>query len=70
MFPEGAIFTQDINEVIEIIPEDKYDEVLSSMETRPKRDNTGVGIDQLVNSFYGKTYKSDFFVNEGTRVKR
>ena len=31
MFLEGAIYMQDINEVIYILPEEKYYEVLKSM---------------------------------------
>ena len=44
MFPEGARFMQDINEAIEIFPEEKDDEVLISAENVPKRDNAAVGI--------------------------
>ena len=44
MFPEGARFMQDINEAIEIFPENKDDEVLISAENVPKRDNAAVGI--------------------------
>ena len=48
MFPEEARFMQYINEFIEIFPEEKYGEVLRSAESRPKRENTSTGIDQLV----------------------
>ena len=58
MFPEGAIFMQDINEVIDMFLEDKDDEVFRSAGSRPKRENTGAGIDRLVMSFDGKTYHS------------
>ena len=58
MFPEGYRFVQDINEVIEIFTEEKYSEVLRSVEIRPKRENLDAGIDRLVMSFDGKTYHS------------
>ena len=44
---------RDINEVIEMFPEDKYNEVLRGAEIRPKRENDGAGIYQLVMSFNG-----------------
>ena len=61
MFPGGARFTQGIKQAIEISPEGKDDEVLRVAESRPTRENTGAGIDQLVMSFYGNTYKSGIF---------
>ena len=45
MFPEGSRFIQDINQVIEMFPEDKDNEVLRSAESRPKKENSGAGID-------------------------
>ena len=68
MFPQGARFIQDINEVIDMFPEDKDDEFLSSAESRPKREIYGAGIDQLLMSFDGNTYSSGGKY-EGTRVK-
>ena len=56
MFPEGARFMQDITEVIDMSPEEKYVEVSRSAEITPKRDIDGAGIDQLVTYFDGKTY--------------
>ena len=47
---------EDTNEVIKMIPKEKDNEVLKSAEIRPKRENTGTGIDRLVMYFYGKTY--------------
>ena len=46
--------------------ENKEDEVLRSAESILKRENAGTGIDILVMSFYGKTYKSgnQFFMRE------
>ena len=41
-----------------MLPEEKDDEILRSNESRPKRENTGAGIDRLVMSFDRKTYKS------------
>ena len=35
---------KDINEVIEMFPEEKYDEVLRIVEIIPTRDNDGAGI--------------------------
>ena len=49
---------QDINGIIEISPEEKDNEVLRIAESIPKRENSGGGIEQLVMSFDGKTYKS------------
>ena len=66
MFPKGARFIQDINEVVRMFPEDKDGEVLSSAEIRPNRQNSGAWIDRLVLSFYGKTYNSgeQFLIRE------
>ena len=36
MFPQGARFIQDINEVIDMFPEDKDDKLLRSSESRQK----------------------------------
>ena len=58
MFPEGTSFIQDINEVIEIFIEESSNEVLRRDENIRKRQNAGAGIDRLVISFGGKTYKS------------
>ena len=58
MFTEVEILVQGIHEVILMFPEEKYYEVLSIVEIRPKRENSGAGIDRLVIFFYGKTYKS------------
>ena len=58
MFPEVSIFMQDVNEVIKIPPEDKDSELLRRAKSRPKRENLGAGIDQLVMYFDGKIYKS------------
>ena len=58
MFPEGTRFMQDINKAIKMFPEKKEDEVLRSTESRPKRENSSAGIDRLVTSFDGNTYKS------------
>ena len=44
MFPEGARFVQDVNEVIEKLSEEKDGEVLRSAKSRPKRDNAVAGI--------------------------
>ena len=50
---------------------EKYDEFLRIAESRPKRENTGAGIDQLVMSFDGKTYKSGkFFVRGNSQNMR
>ena len=62
MFSEGEILMQNNNEVIEMLPEEKYSEVLKSAETQPKRENAGAVIDQLVMFFDGKTYKSGNFL--------
>ena len=56
MFPEGARFVQDINEVIDMLPEDKYNEFLKSAEITSKRENAGTGIDPLEIYFDDKTY--------------
>ena len=61
---------QETNEVIEMLPEEKYGEVLRISESRQKTENYGAGIHRLVMSFDGKTYKSGIILNEGTRVKR
>ena len=45
MFPEGSIFMQEMNEVIDMFPEDRDNEVLRSADSRPRRDNVGTGID-------------------------
>ena len=47
---------QDVNEFIDILPENKDDEVLSSAESRPKGEIYGAGIDQFLMSFYGNPY--------------
>ena len=60
---------QDILEVIEMFPKEKYYEVLRSAKSIPKRENTGTGIDQFVMYFDGKIYKLGIFVNEGISVK-
>ena len=39
---------QDINEVIEMFPVEKGDEVLRSAESRLKKENAGAGTDLLV----------------------
>ena len=53
-----------------MFPEEKDNEVLRSMESRPKRDNIGAGIERLLIYFDGKTYKlGGGGYNEGTRVK-
>ena len=41
-----------------MFPEGATDEILRSAQKRPKRDTSGTGIDRLVISFDGKTYKS------------
>ena len=69
MFPEGEIFMKYRNDVIKMFPEEKDDGVLRSAESRPKSENSGSGIDQLVLTFDGKTYKSGNFSKEGKRVK-
>ena len=58
MFPEALILMQEINEVIKMLPEEKYGEVLRGAEIRPKMDNAVAGIYRLVISFDGNTYKS------------
>ena len=45
---------QDINELIETLPEDKCDEVLRRTKSIPKRDNAGLGKDRFIISFGGK----------------
>ena len=62
MFPEVSRLMQDANVVIDILPEDKDDEVLGRAEIRLKRENARSGIDLLVMSFYGKVYKSGIFL--------
>ena len=62
MFPERSIFMQDTNEVIEIPPEEKDDEVLRSAESIPKREKAGAGIDRLLMSFDGRTYNLGNFL--------
>ena len=42
---------KDVNELIDMLPEDKEDEVLKSAESRPKGENSGAVIYQLVMSF-------------------
>ena len=69
MFSEREIFLKDRNDVIKMFPEEKDDGVLRSAESRPKRENSGAGIDQLVLTFDGKTYKSGNFLKGGKRVK-
>ena len=61
MYPEEANC-----EGLRIYPEEANDEDLRSAESRPKRQNAGTGIDRLVMSFNGKTYKSGkkFFMRE------
>ena len=49
---------QDVNELIEMFPEEKGGEVLRSAEIRPKRENFGAGIYKLVIYFDGNTYSS------------
>ena len=61
MFPEGSRFMQDINKVVDIFPEEKYDEVLKSAEGKPKMDNASTEINRLVMYFYDNTYKSVIF---------
>ena len=58
MFPEVVRFMQDINEVIEIFPENKYGEVLRRAEGGLKMENVVAVIYLLVMSFDGNTYKS------------
>ena len=54
---------QDINDVIEMFPEEKYDEVLRRAESIPKRENDGAGIDRLVMFFMGThTSRGNFFM--------
>ena len=48
---------QYINEVIDVLPEEKDYKVFRSAESIPKRENAGAGIDRLVMYFDGKTYK-------------
>ena len=45
IFPEGVKSMQDTSDVIDLFPEKKDSEVLRSAESRPKRENTGAGID-------------------------
>ena len=54
MFLDGVRFIQDINEVINMFPEEASAEVLRRAENRTKLENSGVGIDILVMSFDGK----------------
>ena len=58
MSPEGARFMQEIHEVIQMCPEEKYYGLLRSLEGRPKRENSRAGIDRLLIYFDGKAYKS------------
>ena len=65
MSPEGARFMQEIHEVIQMCPEEKYYGLLRSLEGRPKRENSRAGIDRLVIYFDGNTYKSGgIFIKE------
>ena len=48
---------QDLDEVVEMFPEEANDKKFRSAKNRPKRQNSGIGIDRLVVSFDGKTYK-------------
>ena len=59
---------QDINKVIDMLPEEKHDEVLRRAESRPKRENVGARLYRLVMYFDRKTYKSGFFY-EGKKPK-
>ena len=43
-FPEVPIFIHEINEVIEMFPEEKDNEVLRRAESRTKRENSGTKI--------------------------
>ena len=52
---------QDINGAFEMLPEEKYDEVLKSAEGKPKMDNASTEINRLVMYFYDNTYKSVIF---------
>ena len=54
MFPERARFMQDINEGIEIFPEEKDNEILRRAKSIPKREYFGIGIDQLVMFLLGR----------------
>ena len=49
---------QDLDDLIEIFPEEANDEYFRSAENRPKRQNYGTRIDQLIMSFDGNTYNS------------
>ena len=49
---------QDINEVIYMFPKEKDGEVLRGAESRPKMENAGTGIYQLVIYFDSRAYKS------------
>ena len=49
---------QDLDDVIEMFPEEANDEDLRIAENRPKLQNPGAGIDILFMSLDGKTYKS------------
>ena len=49
---------QDIDEVVEVFPEEEKCEYMRSAENIQKRQNSGSFIDRLVMEFYEKTYKS------------
>ena len=54
------------NEGLRSAPEEANDDSFMRSKSRPKRQNSGTGIDRLVMSFNGKTYKSgkQFFMRE------
>ena len=70
MFPERARFMQDINEVIEIFPEEKDDEILRSAKNRPKKKYFGIGIDRLVMFLMGRHTSRGNVFHKGTIVKK
>ena len=50
---------QEVDDIIDIFPEEANDEDLRRSKIRPKRHDTGTDIDRLVLSFDGNTYKSE-----------
>ena len=52
------MFILGVNEVIKVFPEEPSNDFFRSAGNRPKIENSGAGMDRLVMSFGGNTYKS------------